>query len=163
MSASRNAQVKAVVYWVSPSGELMIAPHTDILPHQLGYRMWHRVECHSVTEIENFSRRFRDQQAEKFRSMKIEEHLRSQARRERLRANCRLRIASGCVSEADEVANRRILQSLDRQDDFLFKMVSEAPENIIRGCLEIEKKEESTAISAYKLPGDQRKMELTNG
>lgn len=141
----RKANVEPVVYWVDSSGAMMMAPDTRMKP----FIGWRRVECTTVGEIEQFSRRFAAQEFDKFRSMKIEEHLRSQSKRELLRANCKLRLAQGCISPVDEAANRRILASLDRQDANLYKLLANEPD-LVRGCLEIERKEQPIGAAAWQ-------------
>ena len=126
-----------MVYWVSASGELMLAPDTRMKP----FRGWRRFECKTASEIEQFSRRMAAQQYKKFQSMKIEEHLRSQRRRGELKANCRLRLASGCISAEDERLTRQTLQSLERKDVLLQKLIFDQPD-LSRGSLVIERFEE---------------------
>lgn len=142
MEKSRNAQIsdkEAVCYWVAPSGELMLAPDTRMKP----FRGWRRYECKTVAEIEQFSRCMAKQQYDKFKNMKVEEHLRSQRRRDEIKANCRLRLASGCISAEDERLTRQTLQSLQRKDHLLYRLITDQPD-LTRGSLVIEQFEEST-------------------
>lgn len=131
------AENESVVYWVAASGQMMIAPDSRMRP----FPGMQRVECRTVGEIESFSRRYAQQEYSKFRHMKVEEHLRSSKRREQLKANCKLRLASGCISEQDELMTRKTLQSLERKDDLLLDMLFKEPD-LSRACLEIERHED---------------------
>lgn len=129
--------VEPVVYWTNMAGEMMLAPDTRMKP----FDGWMRWECNTVSEIESFSRRFAHQEWEKFRSQKVEEHLRSKVRRDAIRANCELRLAKGCVSQTDEMLTRKTLESLKAKDDLLYKFLATEPD-LSKGCLMIEKYEE---------------------
>lgn len=125
---------EAVVYWVDITGQLMMAPDTRMQP----FKGWHRVECRTPAEIENFSRRMARQEFEKFRGMKVEEHIRYRAKREEIKNNCRLRLAKGCISQVDEYATRMTLRNLELKDELLYKLLSSEPD-LSRASLEIEK------------------------
>jgi hypothetical protein len=127
-------QKEAVVYWIDMAGELMIAPDTRMKP----FSGWTRIECRTTSEIESFSRRMAAQEFAKFRSMKVEEHIRYRDHRERLRTNCLLRLAKGCISSADEYATRMTLRNLDAKDEALYKLLASEPD-LSRASLEIEK------------------------
>ena len=144
MPPQRKAQVEVVVYWVNVAGELMLAPDTNMPP----FRGWRRVECHTVAEIEAFSRRMAQQEFSKFRSLKVEEHLRHRERRERIRNNCLLRLAQGCISAADEAATRRTLASINAKDELLYKLLASEPD-LTRGSLVIEQREQPIGRAAY--------------
>ena len=116
----------------------MLAPDTKMKP----FRGWRRFECKTTSEIGQFSRAMAKQQYEKFRGMKIEEHLRSQRKRNEIKANCRLRLASGCISAEDERLTRQTLQSLERKDNLLYKLITDQPD-LSRGSLVIEQMDES--------------------
>lgn len=128
------SEKEMVVYWVRPSGEMMMAPDTRMAPF-LG---WRRVECKTVSEIENFSRRFAAQEFTKFRNMKIEEHVRAQKRLNDIENNCKLRLAKGCISANDEALTRRTLQGIDRKRTTLYNLIANEPD-LTRSCLNIEK------------------------
>lgn len=149
----RNASVEAVVYWVNAAGYMMMAPHTKMKP----FPGWNRVEMTTVHEIEAFSRRFAKQEADKIKNMKADEHLRNIKRRNDMRTACRLRIAQG-HSEADVMMNRRILESLERQDNALLKAISE-DSTMVTGCLEIEK-HDNTTLEANKAQYGKKSMEI---
>jgi len=130
---------EVVCYWVDAAGELMLAPDTKMKP----FVGWHRVECKTTSEIENFSRRMAKQEWNKFRSMKVEEHLRYKSHREKLRSNCLLRLAKGCISAADEFATKMTLKNLDAKDEALYKLLASEPD-LSRASLEIEKYDAET-------------------
>jgi hypothetical protein len=139
-------QEEAVVYWRNRKGELMIAP--DIrMPPFLG---WTRIECRTVAEIEEFSRRFAAQEYRKFRNMKVEEHMRSQKKRDQLKANCRLRLAQGCISPADEAMTRKTLESLERKERIFYRMLADEPD-LTRSSLVIERQEQPTGAAQYSV------------
>lgn len=133
-STTQISEQEMVVYWSNLEGELMLAPDTRMRP----FKGWFRWECKTVTEIEDFSRRFAAQEHNKFKSMKIEEHLRSKVKREAIAANCRLRLAQGCISPTDELATRLTLESLERKDRALYALLTEEPD-LSGGSLMIEK------------------------
>ena len=144
----RNAQISAkesVVYWINGfTSELMLAPDTRMKP----FVGWMRIECQTAADIEQFSRRMAMQEYNKFRGMKVEEHLRSQKKREALKANCKLRLAQGCVSPEDERLTRQTLQSLERKDQLLYRIIADEPD-LSRGCLVIEKQENAIGLAQY--------------
>ncbi len=129
-----------VVYWINRyTRELMLAPDTRLKP----FHGWDRIECQTVKETEDFSRRLAKQEFEKFRSLKVEEHIRYKAKRDQLRANCELRLAKGCISQADEYATRMTLKNLDLKDELLYKLLASEPD-LSRASLEIEKYDAGT-------------------
>lgn len=136
-SVANIREKESVVYWSNMAGELMLAPDTLMKP----FRGWMRHEAKTAAEIEAFSRRFARQEFDKFRSMKIEEHLRSKAKREALRANCELRLAKGCISKIDEQITRQTLKSLEIKDQMLYKLLTDEPD-LSRGSLMIERYEQ---------------------
>jgi hypothetical protein len=141
----RNAQIgeqEVVVYWRNLEGDIMLAPDTRMKP----FRGWFRFECKTAAEIESFSRIFAAQEHNKFKKLKIEEHLRSMAQREKLKANCRLRLAKGCISPTDELATRLTLESLEKKDERLYRFLTEQPD-LSRGCLMIEKYDSAKVAS----------------
>lgn len=122
----------------------MMAPDTRMRP----FRGWQRVECKTASEIEQFSRRMATQEYGKMRSMRIEEHMRSQATRDKLKANCRLRLASGCISAMDEAMTRRTLQNLERKDEMFYSMLASEPD-LSRCSLVIERKENPIGLAEF--------------
>jgi hypothetical protein len=138
------SDAQAVVYWVHPGGELMLAPDTRMRP----FRGWRRVECKTVSEIEQFSRRMAQQEYKKQRSLTVEQHMRSRTHRERIKANCKLRLASGCISPADELMTRRTLQNIEREEESFFKMLVSEPD-LSRASLVIERQEDAIGNAQY--------------
>jgi|SRR6185369_210967 len=136
---------ESVVYWCNMAGEIMLAPATNMPPFQ----GWMRFEAKTVSEIEQISRRLARQEFERYRSQRVEEHLRSLARRERLRDNCKLRLAKGCISPADEAATRRTLESLDAKDKLLYQLIATEPD-LSRASLVIERKEAPIGAAAWQ-------------
>lgn len=138
----RNAQISnGTVYWQHWTGELMVAPDTRMKP----FNGWTRHECKTIAEVEQFSRRMAQQEYQKFKSMRVEEHMRSQKKREQIKANCRLRLAQGCISAEDERLTRETLASLERKDHALYALIADQV-NLDKACLTIEKQEESTSL-----------------
>lgn len=128
------------VFWRNrANGDLMLAPDTKLKP----FIGWDRIECMTVAETETMSRKMAAQEFARFRSLKVEEHLRYKAKRDQLRANCELRLAKGCISQADEYATRKTLQNLDLKDKLLYKLLADEPD-LSRASLEIEKYEAGT-------------------
>jgi hypothetical protein len=122
----------------------MLAPDTKMKP----FRGWMRVECKTVSEIEQFSRRMAAQEYTKMRSLKVEEHMRSQTMRDKLKVNCRLRLASGCISPADELMTRNTLKSLERKDEAFYAMLAAEP-NLSRSSLVIERQEAPIGFAEF--------------
>ena len=128
------------VFWANRyTGDLMLAPDIRLKP----FVGWERIECMTVAETETMSRRMAKQEFGRFRSLKVEEHLRYKAKRDQLRANCELRLAKGCISAADEFATRRTLKNLDLKDELLYKLLANEPD-LSRASLAIEKYEAGT-------------------
>ena len=127
------------VFWRHLSGELMIAPDTRMTP----FRNWTRIECHTVKETEFYSRQLARQEFDKFKSMKITDHLRYKEKREQIKANCLLRLAKGCISAADEQATRMTLKNVELKDELLYKLIATEPD-LSRASLEIEKYDSQT-------------------
>ena len=140
MSAKGQIREKEqTVFWRHLSGELMLAPDTNIVP----FANWTRIECRTAKETEFYSRKMAAQEFHKFKSMKIEEHLRYKEKRDQIATNCRLRLAKGCISEADEFATRMTLKNVELKDELLYKLLSTEPD-LTRASLEIEKYEAPT-------------------
>jgi len=127
------------VFWRHLSGDLMLAPDTAMQP----FPNWYRIECRTVQETEYYSRQMALQEFTKFRSMKVEEHLRYKERRDQIKASCKLRLAKGCISEADEFANKLALSRQEQKDEMLYKLLATEPD-LSRASLEIEKYDAET-------------------
>ena len=130
------------VFWRHISGDLMMAPDTRMNP----FPNWTRIECRTAKETEFYSRKMAAQEFAKFRSMKVEEHLRYKEKRDQIASNCRLRLAKGCISEADEYATRMTLRSVELKDELLYKLLSSEPD-LSLASLEIEKYDAETIKS----------------
>ena len=133
-SRGQISEKECTVFWHHISGDLMIAPDTRMNP----FPNWTRIECRTVKETEFYSRKLAAQEFAKFRSMKVEEHLRYKEKRDQITSNCRLRLAKGCISEADEFATRMTLKSQELKDELLYKLLASEPD-LSRASLEIEK------------------------
>ncbi len=133
------SEKECTVFWRHLGGELMLAPDTKMQP----FRNWTRIECRTVQETEFYSRKLAAQEFAKFRSLKVEEHIRYKEKREQLRSNCLLRLAKGCISEADEYATRMTLRNVEAKDELLYKLLAHEPD-LSRASLEIEKYDAAT-------------------
>lgn len=138
-SAGQIKESECTVFWRDMGGTLMLAPDTKLKP----FSGWYRIECHTVKETEFYSRKLAQQEFERFRSMKVEEHLRYQKKREQIKSNCLLRLAKGCISTADEYATRLTLKNVESKDELLYKLLSHEPD-LSRASLEIEKYDAQT-------------------
>ncbi len=135
---------QAVVYWTHPSGELMVAPDTRMAP----FRGWRRVECKTVSEIEQFSRRMAAQQFNRMRQTQAEEHLRNKPKLERIKANCRLRLAKGCISPEDERLTRRTLANMEKREEMFYRLLFAEPD-LSKAHLTIEAEEAKTGMAEF--------------
>ncbi len=133
-----------VVFWLRKDGDLMMAPHTDCTPLP-GYQ---KVECTTVREIEKWSRKLAEIEEFKMRKLKIEELLRAKPEFERRITNCRLRLAKGCISDADEAYTRNTMASFQRKLDVLVKLAAGGIK-LTEGALTIERREETTGMALY--------------
>jgi hypothetical protein len=150
-SAPSTGQIREkeqTVFWHHISGDLMLAPDTKMRP----FVNWTRIECRTAKETEFYSRKMALQEFSKFRSMKVEEHLRYKEKRDQIAANCRLRLAHGCISEADEFATRMTLKNVELKDELLYKLLASEPD-LSRASLEIEKYDAQT----IKAKGQKRR------
>jgi hypothetical protein len=130
-------------YWLNPrTNQVMMAPHTQMPP----FKGWLRHECRTAGEIQALSRRLSKQEEDKYRKLKVEEHLREKKHLDRIKANCKLRLAKGCISPHDEEVTRHTLKSVERKEETLYRILTE---NLMTGHLEIEKKEQPLGMAAY--------------
>lgn len=134
ITAGQIAEKERTVFWRHLSGDLMVAPDTQVQP----FPNWHRIECRTVQETEFYSRKLAAQEFAKFRSMKVEEHLRYKKERDQRITSCKLRLQKGCISQADEALTRKTLRSFELKDELLYKLLSTEPD-LSRASLEIEK------------------------
>lgn len=127
------------VFWIDMGGQIMMAPDSRMA----AFPGWTRVVCRTTQETEFYSRKLARQEFDRFRSLKIEEHLRYKEAREKIKSNCRLRLAKGCISANDEMATRNTLKNLELKDELLYKLLATEPD-LSRASLEIEKYDAST-------------------
>lgn len=144
--AGRRARgtVETVVFWLRADGDLMLAPHTLVKPFP-GYR---KVECTTIAEISKWSKRMAEQEEGKLRKLKIEEMLRALPRLEQIAANCRLRRATGYISDRDRVVSEATLVSVERKRELLMKIMTGSCASLSEGALEIEKTEAKIGMAA---------------
>ncbi len=136
---------QATVWWVNGvSGEIMLAPDSRMPP----FRGWRAIQTKTVAETEQMSRRMAKQQYDKMRSLRVDEHLRHQKKRDQIKANCRLRLASGCISQEDERLTRMTLASLERKDQLFYQLIANEPD-LTRTSLVIEQKEAPIGNAAF--------------
>ena len=132
---------QATVWWVHASGEIMLSPDSRMKP----FRGWRAIQTKTVAETEQMSRRMAKQQYDKMRSLRVDEHLRHQKRRDQIKANCR---ASGCISQEDERLTRMTLASLERKDQLFYQLIANEPD-LTRTSLVIEQKEAPIGNAAF--------------
>lgn len=145
--AGRRArgQVEPVVFWHRLDGDLMLAPHTAMKPFP-GYQ---RIECSTIPDINKMSRKMATQEENKLRGLKIEEMLRSLPKWEQIISNCKLRLAAGCISRADEALTRHTLASMERKKAKLIEiMLGNTP--VAESSLVIENKEAPIGMAQYQ-------------
>lgn len=133
---------EATVYWIDMGGMLMIAPDSRMN----AWPGWTRIVCRNAQETEFYSRKLAMQEFNRFRGMKVEEHLRYKEERDKRIANCKLRLAKGCISAADELATRNTLRSFELKNELLYKLLTSEPD-LSRASLEIEKYDAETIRS----------------
>jgi hypothetical protein len=140
-TASRGqiSEKEATVFWINMAGDLMMAPDTRVAP----FPGWTRIVCRTAGETEFYSRKLAAQEFANFRSLKVEDHLRYKSKRDEIKSNCRLRLAKGCISAADEFATRTTLRNLELKDELLYKLLATEPD-LSRASLEIEKYDASS-------------------
>lgn len=146
-NAGRRArgQVEPVVFWIREDGHLMLAPHTLMVPFP-GYQ---KVECSSVREIEKWSRRMAQQEENNLRGLKVEEMMRSLPRWEQIITNCKLRLAHGCISNADEAVTKHTLASMERKKAKLIEIMM-GNTSVAESSLAIENKEAPIGMAEYQ-------------
>lgn len=140
---------QATAWWIHRNAigdvdDIMIAPDSRMKP----FRGYERVLTRTVAETEQMSRRMARQQYNRMRSLRVDEHLRHQKRREQIKTNCRLRLASGCISAEDERLTRMTLASLERKDELFYNLIANEPD-LTRTSLVIEQKESPTGMAQF--------------
>ena len=139
---------QTLVYYVSPLGEIMLAPDNRVMPRHLGLKGWHSFEAKTAREKEGVATRMAAQLHAKKRQMKVEQRIREQQHRDILRSSARLRLANP-KSALDCECNKAILRKMDQDDEQFFKELTEEfnPANRTSG-LEMEFKEAPTGWAA---------------
>jgi hypothetical protein len=145
---------ETLVYYVSPKGEIMLAPDNRVMPEHLGLAGWHSFEAKTAREKEDVAARMASQLYQKKKQMKIEQRIREQQHRDILRSSARLRLANP-RSPLDAECNKAILRKMDQDDENFFKELAKEfdPANRTSG-LEIEFKEAPTGWAAQR--GEKR-------
>jgi hypothetical protein len=145
---------EVLVYYVSPKGEIMLAPDNRVMPRDLGLKGWHAFEAKTAREKDDVATRMAAQLHARQRQMKVEQRMREQQHRDILRSSARLRLANP-RSEFDAVCNKAILRKMDEDDDQFFKDLAKEfdPTNRTSG-LEIERKEAPIGWAAQR--GEKR-------
>jgi hypothetical protein len=151
-NSASSARDNVVVYLVSPSGEIELAPDNRLTQTQLdkiGYKKWRRCEATGAREIEKISLILSRQMWEKKKQMKVQQHLREKAELDQLMIRCRLRLAQG-YSKADVEANERILKRAKKNEDDLMRLIcSEFDPAARTTALDIEVRQRSTSPLAH--------------
>lgn len=153
--ASRPATLnEALVYFVSPSGEIQLSPDNRITdPALVGRRGWRSFEAKTAKEKEDVATRMAAQLWERKRSMQVEQHMREQRQRNELRASAQIRLANP-KSQFDALCNQKIIERLDEDEQKFFKLLSDEFDPTKRSSgLEIEWKEAAIGFAAR---GDKR-------
>jgi hypothetical protein len=145
--AGRRArgQCEPVVWWLRADGEIMPAPHSQMQPFP-GYE---RIETNTLSSISRMSKLMAAQEEKKMRELKVSEQLRALPKWEQIIANCKLRLANGCISKADEAITKSTLASVERKMSLLVSLMS--GQGVVGvGCLEIEKREAPTGAAEFQ-------------
>jgi len=145
---------ETMVYYVSASGEIMLAPDNRVMPRHLGLKGWHSFEAKTAKEKDDVASRMAAQLYAKKRQMKIEQRIREQQHRDILRSSARLRLANP-KSALDAECNKAILRKMDQDDDEFFRdLVKEFDPASRTSGLECEFKESPTGWAAQR--GEKR-------
>lgn len=140
---------QATVFWVSSTGEIMVAPDSRMKP----FKHWRAIVCKTTSETEQMSRRMAQQQFNRMKQTQAEEHMRLRPKMEKIKANCRLRLAKGCISTTDEALTRRTLANMERREEMFYKLLFTEPD-LTKAHLVIEEKE--SAIGMAEFSGKRR-------
>lgn len=137
------------IFWRRVSDrELMLAPHTDLHP----YPGHVRIEPQSRAEMEALSREMRSQEEAKMRGMAIQEHLRHLKKWEEQESRLKLKRITGYASRNDQIVCERILASIERRRQNLYKLLF-STEEMLTGCTGIEKSSPKIGLAAYSDSG----------
>lgn len=140
-----RGQVEPVVFWLRADGDLMLAPHT-LMKTFPGYQ---RIECTTLSDITRMSRKMATQEENKLRGLKVEEMMRSLPKWEQIISNCKLRLAAGCISKADEALTKHTLASMERKKARLIEIML-GTTSVAESSLVIENKEAPIGMAQYQ-------------
>jgi hypothetical protein len=119
---------ETMVYFVHRfNGEIRLSPDNRIRdPRKLGWNPaeWGMYEAKTAREKESISGRMAAQLYEKKKSMKVEQHMREQAKRNELRCSARLRLAQS-PTQLDAMCNQKIIERIDADETQFFKDLAE--------------------------------------
>lgn len=125
LSSRSSTQSEVLTYYVSPSGEIQLAPDSRITnPSQVGRKGWHCFEAKTAKEKEDVATRMAAQLWAKKRDMQVQQHMREASKRNELRASARIRLAKP-KSEFDVLCNQRIIDRLDDDEQKFFKLLTD--------------------------------------
>jgi hypothetical protein len=110
--------------------------------------LYERIECSTPSSIDKMSKKMAEQEENKMRGLQVEERLRSLPRWQEIANNCKLRLAQGCVSGADEMLTKSTLASVERKMALLEKLLI-GELNLTEGALEIERTEAKVGIAQF--------------
>jgi len=153
--ASRPANHnETLTYYVSPSGEIQLAPDNRITdPSRVGRAGWHCFEAKTTKEKEDIAIRMSEQLWKKKRDLEIQQHMREAAQRNELRASARIRLAKS-PTKLDALCNQKIIARLDEDEQKFFKLLTDEFDPTKRTSgLEIEWKD---AAIGFASRGDKR-------
>jgi hypothetical protein len=141
-------------YYVSSSGEIMLAPDNRVMPSHLGLKGWHSFEAKTAAEKDSVASRMAAQLHQRKKQMKVEQRMKEQAHRDILRSSARIRLANP-KSALDAECNKAILRKMDADDSQFFKDLSAEfdPSNRTSG-LEMEFREAPRGWAAER--GEKR-------
>lgn len=151
-------QDETLAYFVNRySGEIRLSPDNRISdPEKLGWNPteWGFYEANTAREKDAVSGRMAAQLYEKKKSMKVEQHLREQRKRNELRASAQIRLAQA-PTKLDAMCNQSIIARIDADETQFFKDLAEEFSSAERTSgLEIEFRAKPTGFWAER--GDKQ-------
>lgn len=139
------------------TGEIRLSPDNRITdPAKLGWNPaeWSFYEAKTAREKDSVSGRMAAQLYEKKKSMKVEQHMREQAKRNELRCSARLRLAQA-PTKLDAMCNQSIIARIDADESQFFKDLAEEFSSAERTSgLEMEFRDKPTGFWAER--GDKQ-------
>lgn len=149
---------ETLAYFVNRyTGEIRLSPDNCISdPAKLGWNPseWGYYEAKTAREKDSVSGRMAAQLYEKKKSMKVEQHMREQRKRNELRCSARLRLAQA-PTKLDAMCNQKIIQRIDADESQFFKDLAEEFSSAERTSgLEIEFRARPTGFWAER--GDKQ-------